>query len=438
MTYRGLRRGAFTLIELLVVIAIIAILAAMLLPALASAREKARRTSCTNSLNQVGTALTSYASDYGDYLPSGMGWGYNPSGAPVVGGSTTAAEAIPDGGWYVDDPTVAGRKIRAYATSYSVNGGNTYRDFAVTEWTPTGNHFRSGYTHPGGLVYKKPVVGELNMAPIGLGTLLWTNHMGSLMPFYCPSSTNMPPEAGYYQSSNQSFKLGLLQDMKNMSLGKDWDGKNVFYGDFTVRNSFCGNNTYGIDAGGGTCMALNMTYNYRNKPFWYSYARGDWGGKPIFYYTKRYGYLQYTRPRIKVASGSPPFKTTRALGGRAIVTDSFSCNSPRSGGTEFRGGFGGTSLVASSAGVGVYAHKDGYNALYGDNHVGWYADSEMTLIWSDEFRGTRATGSPSSGEFIFNAMDSETDAVTAPDAPTRAWHLFDTAANIDTSASGAW
>jgi len=64
------KRFGFTLIELLVVIAIIAILAAILFPVFAKAREKARQSSCSSNLNQIGKALSMYSQDYDEVLPN--------------------------------------------------------------------------------------------------------------------------------------------------------------------------------------------------------------------------------------------------------------------------------------------------------------------------------------------------------------------------------
>ncbi len=66
---RRWKREGFTLIELLVVIAIIAILASILLPVFATARERARMSSCSNNEKQLGTAILAYLQDFDEKFP---------------------------------------------------------------------------------------------------------------------------------------------------------------------------------------------------------------------------------------------------------------------------------------------------------------------------------------------------------------------------------
>jgi prepilin-type N-terminal cleavage/methylation domain-containing protein/prepilin-type processing-associated H-X9-DG protein len=70
---RRLHQAGFTLVELLVVIAIIGALVALLLPAVQTAREAARRMSCTNNLRQVGVAMENYCDVIKQYPPGRMG-----------------------------------------------------------------------------------------------------------------------------------------------------------------------------------------------------------------------------------------------------------------------------------------------------------------------------------------------------------------------------
>ena len=72
-------RPAFTLIELLVVIAIIAILAAILFPVFAQAREKAKQSTCTSNMKQIGISLMMYTQDYDETYPTNS-WDLAPVG----------------------------------------------------------------------------------------------------------------------------------------------------------------------------------------------------------------------------------------------------------------------------------------------------------------------------------------------------------------------
>ena len=131
----------FTLIELLVVIAIIAILAALLLPTMVSAKERAKRVNCKNSLRQFGLALHMYGNDNNQWLPSGAPNKPNPPNddhLPVISNATSnniahymAGERMlhcPSfGDWFIKQQATRPFEEQeyGYVIGYNYHGGHT-------------------------------------------------------------------------------------------------------------------------------------------------------------------------------------------------------------------------------------------------------------------------------------------------------------------------
>ena len=167
------RRNAFTLIELLVVIAIIGILAAILFPVFASAREKARQTSCLNQVKQMGIAMLSYAQDYDEHMEYQATDGVGNWTDPTAAGNW-AASCIP----YMKntqifiDPSSSGGV--AYPISYLGNGQVFGYGIALAAFTqPSGCALVQCAAYQWPSVYMRPLPGGASFT-----SPQWIGHNG--------------------------------------------------------------------------------------------------------------------------------------------------------------------------------------------------------------------------------------------------------------------
>jgi prepilin-type processing-associated H-X9-DG protein/prepilin-type N-terminal cleavage/methylation domain-containing protein len=116
----------FTIVELLVVIAIIGGLVALLLPAVQAARGAARRNHCANNMRQIGLGILLYADSHHGKWPETT---HTVEPDPVTGEFTKAwiytvapyIESV-DAIRICPDDTLASERLKAKATSYTLNG----------------------------------------------------------------------------------------------------------------------------------------------------------------------------------------------------------------------------------------------------------------------------------------------------------------------------
>ena len=401
---------AFTLIELLVVIAIIAILAALLLPALAAAREKARRTACKANLQQHGIALESYLGDYGQYYPCTPSYATEADGASRVNEGEITDNDV---GLYTGraaDGTMQTIRTRT-ASTYNNSAGPWLWVFYKTQCgRATANSLFRCIAYGGKETQSTSIgwePGNLNLGPNGLGYLLVCNYLGDAGTFYCPSASNMPGPPvtyGYFAGSDLSH----------------WKRAGGRDADTLLRGDWLPGRRYGYQGPG---RAVVSHYCYRNV------ATRDEDNHTHGTITYR---VPWTSPMVSYDLRGPQFKTSKLLGGRAIVCDAFD-SEKRAAST--------TTPTPTKPGFGIYHHREGYNVLYGGGTVKWYGDPQQRIIWW-----------PRAYEFIFDSgyLDHETwhnlmsaGHVHSADATKQTaldcnhhklWHTLDMNAGVDVDA----
>jgi prepilin-type N-terminal cleavage/methylation domain-containing protein/prepilin-type processing-associated H-X9-DG protein len=427
---------AFTLIELLVVIAIIAILAAMLLPALAAAREKARRSACSNNLNQIGKGLASYTGDYNEYYPCKPAYGWN-NWHVVVGGTPQPHRNL---GIVRDEQT--GDEVETNATAaiftpapYSIYGANEHDLTIAFGRNRTAGHAAAssgvGYS---GTAYPQA-------APIGLGYLAATGYMDDLKTYYCPSwelpATRMRTSSALYSMYyDKGCQNGIVNTVRAVQALGGFTARFMISGNYRAAgDSRAVNEDYMTDSHVG----MDSSYSYRN------FSVGDRSSAMDFAPGTDFP-VHWARPQVKTDVGCPSYKTDKTLGGRSIAADSFlrtdkDCQ---------------VNNWPLRAGFAMYHHADGYNVLFGDGHSAWYGDADQKIMWFTTAPATNGgTPSYSAGydplpnSYAANSgvagtirvyQDASNNGFTksswfVANGPQTIYHMFDALAGIDVGST---
>jgi prepilin-type N-terminal cleavage/methylation domain-containing protein len=192
------RRSGFTLVELLVVIAIIGVLVGLLLPAVQSAREAARRSSCSNNLKQIGLAVQNYH-DTRNMFPEGRRRSDKTSGTPL--GNSAAPWNSMNIGWMA--------RILPYMEETALYSGINFDQSPGWGGAATGN----------GIAQRSKVAAYRCPSDGGQGKVAWVAPNGAKVRGGVPDINRFGQgQTNYVANAGDSFQLGT-RARDNLSRG---------------------------------------------------------------------------------------------------------------------------------------------------------------------------------------------------------------------------
>jgi hypothetical protein len=280
-----------------------------------------------------------------------------------------------------------------------------------------------GSTNNIGGVPAATTTGQLNLAPMGLGTLAACNYIGDVSTFYCPSAAAGMPAPGDNPDTDSNFwcdqvrnAVTSISDLKRSTAG-GMDALSIMRGNYNWLSALGG-----YQSSAPCTNAVLSHYAYRDVPFDVCPAYAE--AYPASDSCTR---IDYVSPALTFTVRDwtgPLFRTQKILAGRALVADAFGKN---------------RSEWTTQPGPGYFAHRDGYNVLYGDWSAKWWGDPQQRFIWwpsmnnvgyaiyggdtnvvTDFESGTTIAGA------IADAGDSESD-----NGAVIQWHSLDVAAGWD-------
>ncbi|MDR3709308.1 MAG: DUF1559 domain-containing protein [Capsulimonadaceae bacterium] len=259
-----MKRIGFTLIELLVVIAIIAMLAAILFPVFATAREKARQTTCASNEKQLSLAMLQYAQDSDDVFPIIASYDLSTASVNAIftwdarlTSYTTIRMVNPASGaapltpmvFQCPDDTVSG-SVGTYASprTYIPNGVCIHAPGSSCAWQK--GSYSDGFS--GGLAY--PAGGGSTLIVQGKAQSLFSSPAATIMLVEKPASNNYCNNMGVVVSSGPADQIAAAAQNAPLHSG----GFNYAFVDGHVK-WFRPEQTIGTGGGLTACVATTAT-----------------------------------------------------------------------------------------------------------------------------------------------------------------------------------
>jgi hypothetical protein len=389
-----------------------------------------------SNFNQTAKALEMYYSDYGQYVPCHPAWsigdeddyahkwcGTNSPYKPYADNTPQFGYQCDMGGRYSDPKNGQAIGAMPWSLTYwsTVAGGPLGRSF----WECIA--YQSDYS--GGLTtHGSWAAGNLNAAPVGLGLLAVCGYSPDVAVFYCPSASNMPEPAWCYADL----------DPTNKNPGENlWINDPTYISNLPELKRIGGRDGYALTRGDFTNVG-NFGQYYSEKPIFCNYR---YRNAVIFPFDGHRSYhdsmgatsppwltpLYDTKPLVYVENKKPApcFKTTKFLGGRCVAMDT--CT--RFSGDRTHTAVGSANPYYLRPGWGWYAHRDGYNCLYGDGHGQWFGDGDQRVLYFSE-NTSQYSSTWAQSYNIYGGLISWSDSATNH-YWARLWHVFDNAVGID-------
>jgi len=254
------------------------------------------------------------------------------------------------------------------------------------------------------------------MAPVNVGYILDGGYLADYAACFCPSAAGMETTA-----ENSADSLENLRQVR--ACAASTDARSLFLGNYSKLTWFGG--SWDANNRGYWRLFVASSYNYRATP----YGTGDASMDSTTLVS-----VGGTKPLAYGHNGGQVFPTQRALGGRALLCDSFE-----------KGHVQNTDSLAAKTkaarySAGMQAHREGHNVAYGDGHVAWHGDPQGVFIWfecgvtSDYSNMMSTLGFREWVRYPQGGRSGPLVHYRRVDGAAEVWHYLDVAGGVDEDA----